>query len=105
MIRLPIVGLMLMLANSISAQTEAEKKMFTVSAGYELYMGRWSRQLAPVYVAFAAAKNGDRVLDVGTGTGALASALEAALGSSEITGVDPSAGFIAYASKNARSGR
>jgi len=84
---------------------EAEKKMFTVSSGYERYMGRWSRQLAPVYVAFAAPKNGDRVLDVGTGTGALASALEAALGSSEITGVDPSAGFIAYAAQNAKSGR
>jgi SAM-dependent methyltransferase len=79
--------------------------MFTVSAGYERYMGRWSRRLAPLYVAFAGPKNGERVLDVGAGTGALASALEAALGSSEITGVDPSEGFIAYAARNARSGR
>src|SRR5688572_28494301 len=79
--------------------------MFTVSAGYERYMGRWSRRLAPLYVAFAGPMNGERVLDVGAGTGALASALEAALGSSEITGVDPSEGFIAYAARNARSGR
>lgn len=79
--------------------------MFTVSSGYELYMGRWSRQLAPVYVAFAGPKNGERVLDVGTGTGALASALEAALDASDITGVDPSAGFIAYATKHAQSSR
>ena len=85
--------------------TEAEKKMFSASSGYERYMGRWSRQLAPLYVAFAAPKNGDRVLDIGTGTGALASALEAALGSGEITGIDPSAGFIAYASSNAKPGR
>jgi ubiquinone/menaquinone biosynthesis C-methylase UbiE len=81
------------------------QEMFTMSTGYETYMGRWSRQLAPAYVAFAAPQNGDRVLDIGTGTGALASALEAALGSSDITGVDPSAGFIAYATKNAKSGR
>ena len=85
--------------------TEAEKKMFTASAGYEAYMGRWSRHLALVYIGFAAPKDGDRVLDVGTGTGALAAALEAKLGSSQITGVDPSAGFIAYATKNAKSGR
>src|SRR5215468_206741 len=54
--------------------TEAEAKMFAVSAGYERFMGRWSRLLAPSYIAFAGIKDGDRVLDVGTGTGALASA-------------------------------
>ena len=43
--------------------------MFAAGAGYELYMGRWSRLLAPPYVAFAGVKNGERVLDVGTGTG------------------------------------
>jgi ubiquinone/menaquinone biosynthesis C-methylase UbiE len=85
--------------------TEAEVKMFSVSEGYERYMGRWSRLLAPAYIAFAGVKDGDRVLDVGTGTGALASALEAATTSSEIVGIDPSAGFISYASKNVKSGR
>ena len=86
-------------------RSEAENRMFTASAGYEAYMGRWSRRLAPAYIAFAAPKDGERVLDVGSGTGALASALEAALGSSPITGVDPSAGFVAGAAKNAASGR
>ena len=33
--------------------TEAEAKMFAVSAGYERFMGRWSRMLAPAYIAFA----------------------------------------------------
>ena len=79
--------------------------MFTLSSGYERYMGRWSRQLAPAYVAFAGPRDGERVLDVGAGTGALASALEAALGSSEITGIDPSAGFIDHAAGNAKSSR
>jgi SAM-dependent methyltransferase len=83
--------------------TEAETKMFAVSAGYERFMGRWSRLLAPAYIAFAGVKNGDRVLDVGTGTGSLAAALEASMPASEIVGVDPSEGFIAYARKNAKS--
>ena len=85
--------------------TEAETKMFAVSAGYERFMGRWSRLLAPPYIAFAGVKNGDRVLDVGTGTGSLAAALEASLPASEIVGIDPSEGFIAYARKNAKSPR
>ena len=85
--------------------TEAETKMFAVSAGYERFMGRWSRLLAPTYIAFAGVKNGDRVLDVGTGTGSLAAALEASMPASEIVGVDPSEGFIAYAQKNAKSTR
>ena len=85
--------------------TEAEAKMFSMSAGYERYMGRWSRLLVPGYLAFAGVRNGDRVLDVGTGTGSLASILEATRGSSEIVGIDPSEGFISYAKKNAKSGR
>jgi SAM-dependent methyltransferase len=85
--------------------TEAEAKMFAVSAGYERFMGRWSRLLAPAYIAFAGVKNGDRVLDVGTGTGSLAVALEATMPASEIVGVDPSEGFIAYAETRAKSTR
>lgn len=85
--------------------TEAEAKMFAASAGYERFMGRWSRLLAPPYVAFAGVKNGDRVLDVGTGTGSLAGAVEASMPTSEIVGVDPSEGFIAYAQKHVASAR
>ena len=85
--------------------TEAEAKMFAASAGYERFMGRWSRLLAPAYIAFAGIKNGDRVLDVGTGTGSLATTLEATMPESEIVGIDPSEGFIAYAQKNAKSAR
>ena len=85
--------------------TDAEAKMFSMSAEYERFMGRWSRLLAPQYVAFAGVKNGDRVLDVGTGTGSLASALETTMSSGEIVGIDPSEAFISYARKNAKSGR
>jgi SAM-dependent methyltransferase len=85
--------------------TEAEAKMFAAGAGYEHFMGRWSRLLAPPFMAFAGVKNGDRVLDVGTGTGSLAAAVESSMPASEIVGVDPSEGFIAYAQKHAASDR
>jgi SAM-dependent methyltransferase len=85
--------------------TQAEAKMFAASAGYERFMGRWSRLLAPPFIAFAGVKNGDRVLDVGTGTGSVASAVEAGMPASQVVGVDPSPAFIAYAQKAAKSDR
>lgn len=85
--------------------SEAEAKMFAASAGYERFMGRWSRLLATEYVVFAGVRDGDRVLDVGTGTGSFGSTVEARMPSSRIVGIDPSAGFIAAAQKNARSDR
>jgi SAM-dependent methyltransferase len=107
-----VLGLSLALAQGTVAAApegpgaaEADAKMFSMSAGYELYMGRWSRLLAPAYIAFAGVKDGQRVLDVGTGTGALASALEAKTKSGEIVGIDPSPAFIAHARKNAKSAR
>ena len=84
---------------------EAEAKMFAASAGYERFMGRWSQLLAPRFIAFAGIKNGQRVLDVGTGTGSVASAVEASMPASEIVGIDPSQAFIAHAQKNAKSAR
>jgi SAM-dependent methyltransferase len=38
-------------------------------------MGRYSRRLAPLFADFAAVRSGERVLDVGAGTGALIEAL------------------------------
>lgn len=85
--------------------SEAEAKMFAASAGYEHFMGRWSRLIAPELVVFAGVKDGDRVLDVGTGTGSFASTVEARMPSSQIVGIDPSPGFIAHAQKHAKSDR
>ena len=49
---------------------------------YEVFMGRWSARLAPPLVQFAAVADGDAVLDVGSGTGALAAAVAAMMPSS-----------------------
>ena len=42
---------------------------------YEHSMGRWSRKLAPLLIGFGGLSDGDRVLDVGCGTGSLIFAL------------------------------
>lgn len=78
--------------------------MFAAADGYELYMGRWSRLLAPRHLAFAGVKTGDRVLDVGAGTGSVALAL-ATIDSTRVVGIDPSEAFIAHAKRAAGSER
>jgi SAM-dependent methyltransferase len=74
--------------------------MFSESDGYERFMGRWSRLLAPLFVRFAGVTEGDRVLDVGSGTGAL-SAAAAAVESVRVTGIEPSPAYVRYAQEHA----
>jgi SAM-dependent methyltransferase len=65
--------------------------------GYDRFMGRWSRALAIRFVQFVGVCAGDAILDVGSGTGALAAAVAAAAPSSGITGVDSAPTRIAIA--------
>jgi ubiquinone/menaquinone biosynthesis C-methylase UbiE len=39
------------------------------ATAYEHFMGRWSRQLSFRFVEFAGVSDGERILDVGCGTG------------------------------------
>lgn len=61
---------------------------------YEQYMGRWSRQVAPLFLAWLAIGPGRRWLDVGCGTGALCAAILDRCAPSALSGVEPSAGFL-----------
>jgi SAM-dependent methyltransferase len=69
---------------------------FAVAAdAYDRFMGRYSVPLAPLFADFAGIANGQQVLDVGCGPGALTAELAERLGSASVTAVDPSESFVA----------
>jgi SAM-dependent methyltransferase len=74
-----------------------EDPIFSEAQSYERFMGRWSRRLAPLLVRFAGVHDGDTVLDVGSGTGALTAAVAKMAPSSRIVGIDPAASYVALA--------
>ena len=67
------------------------------AAAYEQSMGRWSRRLAAGFSAFAGLAPGERVLDVGCGTGSLLFHLAAAPERPAVTGIDASPLYVAAA--------
>jgi SAM-dependent methyltransferase len=94
------IALVLLMAVSVFAGTtsaRAQDGMFSASDAYESFMGRWSRELAPLLVKFAGVRNGDAVLDVGSGTGALTASVVAVAPSSRVVGIDPAAPYVAFA--------
>lgn len=67
---------------------------FADSQAYEAFMGRWSRMLGDAFVRFAGLEDGERVLDLGCGTGSLTAAILAARADVDVLGVDPSPAFV-----------
>ena len=71
---------------------------FAVAAtAYDRFMGRYSEPLAPPFADFAGVSGGQRVLDVGSGPGALTGELVRRLGPASVSAVDPSEPFVAAA--------
>jgi ubiquinone/menaquinone biosynthesis C-methylase UbiE len=62
---------------------------------YDRFMGRYSRELAPRFAAFAGIVPGMRALDVGCGSGALTLALADRLGAESVAAADPSEPLLA----------
>jgi SAM-dependent methyltransferase len=81
----------------MSASYLPQDAMFSEARAYERFMGRWSRQLAPLLVRFAGVRDGEVLLDVGSGTGALSAALVAAAPAGRIVGIDPAASYVTVA--------
>jgi ubiquinone/menaquinone biosynthesis C-methylase UbiE len=69
----------------------------TDAHAYQRLMGRWSPRLADELIAFTGIDAGDRVLDVGCGTGSMALALAGRPEPGAIVGIDIAAPYIAYA--------
>jgi SAM-dependent methyltransferase len=67
--------------------------MFVSDTAYDSFMGRFSRRLAPVFADFAGVREGQRVVDVGAGTGALTA--ELARRGAETAAAEPSGAFVA----------
>jgi len=61
---------------------------------YDRFMGRYSVQLAPQLSDFAGVQSGQRVVDVGSGPGALTEELVARLGPDAVSAADPSESFV-----------
>jgi SAM-dependent methyltransferase len=64
------------------------------AASYDRFMGRYAVPLAPSFADFASVSEGQRVLDVGCGPGALTAELVGRLGAGSVTAVDPSEPFV-----------
>jgi ubiquinone/menaquinone biosynthesis C-methylase UbiE len=66
-------------------------------AAYEIFLGRWTKELAPRLLDFAEFAPDGPLLDVGTGTGSLARAMATRWPSRRIVGLDISEPYVAYA--------
>jgi ubiquinone/menaquinone biosynthesis C-methylase UbiE len=69
------------------------------AAAYEQLMGRWSQNLAPLFMDFAGFADDEKILDVGCGTGSLTFALAKTADLGEIVAIDYSPVFVAEANR------
>ncbi len=71
--------------------------IFSNAEAYEAYVGRWSRLVAPQFVAWLDLVPGLTWLDVGAGTGVLSLVTAQKMSPAKIVGVDLSVEYIDYA--------
>jgi SAM-dependent methyltransferase len=70
---------------------------WAAASTYESFMGRWSRQLAPQFVAWLDIQEHSHWLEIGCGTGALTTVIRSRAHPASLAACDPSEPFIEYA--------
>lgn len=70
---------------------------FTDGAGYERYMGEWSRLAGSAFLSWLNPPSGARWLDVGCGNGAFTEMIVERCAPAAVDGIDPSEGQLAFA--------
>jgi len=78
---------------------------FADGEAYELYVGRWSRRVGPMFLDWLSLPAGLHWVDVGCGTGALTQTILEQSDPSKVTGVEPSEGFLGLARGSIRDHR
>ena len=79
------------------AADPSRPERWEVGEAYERYVGRWSRRVAAEFVVWLGVPPGARWLDVGCGSGALSETILRLASPRDVTGIDPSPGFVAHA--------
>ena len=74
-----------------------QPEAWTAGNAYEPFIGRWSRQVADVFLAWLPSPSSATWLDLGCGTGALTEAILEAAAPRRILGIDQSPAYLAYA--------
>jgi SAM-dependent methyltransferase len=72
---------------------------------YELFMGRWSRLVAPEFIHWLSMPSGLSWLDIGCGTGSLSKTILALASPARILAIDPSSRFIEHARRSIQDQR
>lgn len=70
---------------------------FSNPQAYEVWMGRWSERLAPLFLEFADCKAPGRYLDVGSGTGVMSRCIVNKIEDCEVHGIEPSPSYVDFA--------
>jgi SAM-dependent methyltransferase len=87
--------------------TAAPSSTYEASSGeaYERFLGRWTRRLAERVIDVAGLPASGALLDVGCGTGSLASTLARRCPGRDIIGIDIAAPYVAFARAQSRGDR
>lgn len=75
------------------------RDLWGAAQAYEQYMGRWSRQVAPLFLTWLNAPAQQRWVDLGCGTGALTGQIARTCAPRALLGVDTAEGFLQAAAR------